>query len=68
MSVRARATVPSLKILAVTVRFARNQEAKMLPTLLKCFPRLEALHVLVMVEVKLRLQQLIIVTHHFRIY
>ncbi|KAF8670881.1 hypothetical protein HU200_050146 [Digitaria exilis] len=46
MSVRARATVPSLKILAVTVRFARNQEAKMLPTLLKCFPRLEALHVL----------------------
>nr|CAB3477523.1 unnamed protein product [Digitaria exilis] len=46
MNVRARATVPSLKILAVTVRFARNQEAKMLPTLLKCFPRLEALHVL----------------------
>ncbi|RLN22398.1 hypothetical protein C2845_PM07G14570 [Panicum miliaceum] len=46
MNVRARATVPSLKILAVTVQFARNQEAKMLPTLLKCFPCLEALHIL----------------------
>ncbi|PAN29878.1 hypothetical protein PAHAL_5G256300 [Panicum hallii] len=47
MNVRARATVPSLKILAVTVQFARNQEAKMLPTLLKCFPCLEALHIMV---------------------
>ncbi|CAO2203928.1 unnamed protein product [Urochloa humidicola] len=46
MNVRARAMVPSLKILAVTVRFACNQEAKMLPTLLKCFPCLETLHVL----------------------
>ncbi|OEL15305.1 hypothetical protein BAE44_0023674 [Dichanthelium oligosanthes] len=46
MNMRSRAMVPSLKILAVTVQFARNQEAKMLPTLLKCFPRLETLHVL----------------------
>ncbi|CAO2203927.1 unnamed protein product [Urochloa humidicola] len=46
MNVKAKAMVPSLKILAVTVHFARNQEAKMLPTLLKCFPHLEALHVL----------------------
>ncbi|CAL4975424.1 unnamed protein product [Urochloa decumbens] len=46
MNVRARTTVPSLKILAVTVHFTRNQEAKMLPTLFKCFPHLEALHVL----------------------
>jgi hypothetical protein len=53
MNVRARATVPSLKILAVTVQFARNQEAKMLPTLLKCFPCLEALHIMVTFEVNL---------------
>nr|TKW15200.1 hypothetical protein SEVIR_5G221400v2 [Setaria viridis] len=46
MNMKDRATVPSLKILAVTVHFVRNQEAKMLPTLLKCFPRLKALHVL----------------------
>nr|AVY91841.1 F-box domain [Saccharum hybrid cultivar SP80-3280] len=46
MNVRARAMVPSLKILAVTLQFACNQEAKMLPTLLKCFPHLEKLHVL----------------------
>lgn len=48
MNVGARAMVPSLKILAVTLQFACNQEAKMLPTLLKCFPHLEKLHVLVM--------------------
>uniref|UniRef100_K3XRB0 F-box domain-containing protein n=1 Tax=Setaria italica TaxID=4555 RepID=K3XRB0_SETIT len=46
MIVRARAMVPSLKVLAVIVRFACNQEAKMLPTLLKCFPCLETLHIL----------------------
>ncbi|CAD6231043.1 unnamed protein product [Miscanthus lutarioriparius] len=46
MNVRARAMVPSLKILAVTLQFACNQEAKMLSTLLKCFPHLEKLHVL----------------------
>jgi hypothetical protein len=54
MNVRARAMVPSLKILAVTLQFACNQEAKMLPTLLKCFPHLEKLHVLVMADAKLR--------------
>lgn len=53
MNVRARAMIPSLKILAVALQFACNQEAKMLPTLLKCFPHLETLHVLVMAEVKL---------------
>ncbi|WVZ69820.1 hypothetical protein U9M48_018549 [Paspalum notatum var. saurae] len=46
INVRARAMVPSLKILAVIVQFACSQEAKMLPTLLKCFPHLETLHVL----------------------
>ncbi|XP_062184980.1 LOW QUALITY PROTEIN: F-box/LRR-repeat protein At5g02910-like [Phragmites australis] len=46
MNVGARAMVPSLKILAVKVQFARNQEAKMLPTLLRCFPRLETLHIM----------------------
>ncbi|KAK3164698.1 hypothetical protein QOZ80_1AG0023370 [Eleusine coracana subsp. coracana] len=46
MKVTARAMVPSLKILAVKVQFARNEEAKMLPTLLKCFPCLETLHIM----------------------
>jgi hypothetical protein len=42
MTVKPRVMVPSLKILAVKVQFARNEEAKMLPTLLKCFPSLES--------------------------
>jgi hypothetical protein len=45
MNVSARAMVPSLKILAVATRFSSNREAKMLPTLLKCFPHLETLHI-----------------------
>ncbi|CAM0946998.1 unnamed protein product [Alopecurus aequalis] len=46
MNVRARAMLPSLKILAVKVRFWRDMEVKMLPTLLRCFPRLETLHIM----------------------
>ncbi|CAN6327174.1 unnamed protein product [Urochloa humidicola] len=46
MNVSASNTVPSLKILAVKVQFACNREAKMLPTLLRCFPRLEMLHIM----------------------
>lgn len=46
MKVRASAMVPSLKILAVAVWFSHEREAKMLPTLLKCFPRLETLHIM----------------------
>uniref|UniRef100_A0ACD5TCJ4 Uncharacterized protein n=1 Tax=Avena sativa TaxID=4498 RepID=A0ACD5TCJ4_AVESA len=39
------AMLPSVKILAVKVRFGNITEAKVLPTLLRCFPRLETLHV-----------------------
>uniref|UniRef100_A0A453NA15 F-box domain-containing protein n=1 Tax=Aegilops tauschii subsp. strangulata TaxID=200361 RepID=A0A453NA15_AEGTS len=47
MNVRARAMLPSLKMLAVKVRFSHDMEVKMLDTLLRCFPRLETLHVMV---------------------
>ncbi|VAI55186.1 unnamed protein product [Triticum turgidum subsp. durum] len=46
MNVRASAMLPSLKILAVKVRFSHAAEAKMLHTLLRCFPRLQTLHVM----------------------
>jgi hypothetical protein len=46
MKVSASNMVPSLKILAVKVQFECNREAKMLSTLLKCFPRLETLHIM----------------------
>ncbi|KAF8726783.1 hypothetical protein HU200_019258 [Digitaria exilis] len=46
MNVSARSMVPSLKILAVKVHFACNREAKLLSTLLKCFPRLKTLHIM----------------------
>jgi hypothetical protein len=39
--------LPSVKILAVKVRFSEDMEAKMLPTLLRCFPQLETLHIMV---------------------
>lgn len=39
--------VPSVKILALKVRFEIRKEAKMLPAFLRCFPNLETLHVLV---------------------
>ncbi|KAE8808020.1 putative FBD-associated F-box protein [Hordeum vulgare] len=46
MNVRARAMLPSLKMLAVKVWFPHDMEVKMLYTLLRCFPRLETLHVM----------------------
>ncbi|CAM0946999.1 unnamed protein product [Alopecurus aequalis] len=46
MNVRARAMLPSLKILAVKVRFSDDMVVKMLPTLLRCFPCLETLHIM----------------------
>uniref|UniRef100_A0ACD5Z8V9 Uncharacterized protein n=1 Tax=Avena sativa TaxID=4498 RepID=A0ACD5Z8V9_AVESA len=39
------AMLPNVKILAVKVRFGNTMEAKMMPTLLRCFPRLETLHI-----------------------
>jgi len=39
--------VPSVKVLALKVRFGVRKEAKMLPTFLRCFPNVETLHVLV---------------------
>jgi hypothetical protein len=47
MNVRARAMVPSLKIFAVKVQFSDHTEVKMLTTLLRCFPSLETLHIMV---------------------
>ncbi|XP_047057216.1 F-box/FBD/LRR-repeat protein At5g53840-like [Lolium rigidum] len=38
--------VPSVKILAVKVRFGIRKEAKMIPTFLRCFPGVETLHVM----------------------
>jgi len=46
LKVSASNMVPSLKILAVKVQFECNREAKMLSTLLKCFPCLETLHIM----------------------
>ena len=47
MNVGACAMLPSVKTLAVKVRFWHDMEVKMLPTLLRCFPRLETLHIMV---------------------
>ncbi|KAL6615495.1 hypothetical protein ACP70R_037765 [Stipagrostis hirtigluma subsp. patula] len=41
-----RTTVPSVKILAVKVRFGVRKDAKMLPSFLRCFPNVEILHVM----------------------
>ncbi|KAL6615496.1 hypothetical protein ACP70R_037766 [Stipagrostis hirtigluma subsp. patula] len=38
--------VPSVKILALKVRFGIRKEAKTLPTFLRCFPNAETLHVM----------------------
>lgn len=40
-------TVPSVKILALKVRFGIRNEAKLLPVFLRCFPNVETLHVMV---------------------
>ncbi|KAM3330912.1 hypothetical protein ACQJBY_027175 [Aegilops geniculata] len=39
--------VPSVKILALKVRFGIRKETKILPTFLRCFPNVETLHVMV---------------------
>jgi len=39
--------IPSVKVLALKVRFGVRKEAKMLPAFLRCFPNVETLHVLV---------------------
>ncbi|KAF2951005.1 hypothetical protein DAI22_01g229900 [Oryza sativa Japonica Group] len=39
-------TVPSVKILALKVRFGIRNEAKLLPVFLRCFPNVETLHVM----------------------
>lgn len=38
--------LPNLKILVVKVRFSHDKEVKMLHPLLRCFPRLETLHIM----------------------
>uniref|UniRef100_A0ACD5V683 Uncharacterized protein n=1 Tax=Avena sativa TaxID=4498 RepID=A0ACD5V683_AVESA len=48
MNVRPRAMLQSLKIFAVKVRFSDHAEVTMLPTLLRCFPSLETLHIMSM--------------------
>lgn len=37
--------VPSVKILALEVKFTVRYEARMLPSFLKCFPNVETLHI-----------------------
>ncbi|KAI4979835.1 hypothetical protein ZWY2020_016588 [Hordeum vulgare] len=46
MTMKDSVTLPSLKILAVKVRFSHDKEVKMLHTLLRCFPCLETLHIM----------------------
>ncbi|CAO2190898.1 unnamed protein product [Urochloa humidicola] len=41
-----RTTVPSVKILALKVRFGVRKEAKMLPSFLRCFPNVATLHIM----------------------
>ncbi|KAL6650394.1 hypothetical protein ACP70R_009319 [Stipagrostis hirtigluma subsp. patula] len=43
--VNPRAMVPTVKILALQVRFGVRNDAKMLITILKCFPNVETLHI-----------------------
>ncbi|CAO2179341.1 unnamed protein product [Urochloa humidicola] len=40
-----RTIVPSVRILGLKVHFEVHNEAKMIPTFLKCFPNIETLHV-----------------------
>jgi hypothetical protein len=37
--------VPSVKILAMEVRFNVRNDAKMIPSVLRCFPNVETLHI-----------------------
>ncbi|XP_004971964.1 putative FBD-associated F-box protein At5g56700 [Setaria italica] len=41
-----RTIVPSVKILALKVRFGVRKEAKMLPSFLRCFPNVVTLHIM----------------------
>lgn len=41
----AHTIIPSVKILALKVRFGVRNEAKMLPSFLRCFPNIETLHI-----------------------
>lgn len=40
-----RTIVPSVKILALMVHFEVRNEAKMIPSFLRCFPNIERLHI-----------------------
>ncbi|KAL6841181.1 hypothetical protein ACP4OV_029150 [Aristida adscensionis] len=46
IQVTPSAMVPTVKILAIHVRFGVRKDAKLLPTFLRCFPNLESLHIL----------------------
>jgi hypothetical protein len=37
--------VPSVRILAIVVRFDIRNDAKMIPSVLRCFPNVETLHI-----------------------
>ncbi|KAM0906266.1 hypothetical protein ACQ4PT_016935 [Festuca glaucescens] len=39
-------TVPSVKILALEVRFGVRNDVKMIPAILRCFPNVETLHIM----------------------
>nr|XP_051229495.1 F-box/FBD/LRR-repeat protein At5g22660-like [Lolium perenne] len=43
--VSPRTMVPSLRILAMEVRFDIRNDAKMIPSVLRCFPKVETLHI-----------------------
>ncbi|XP_051180105.2 F-box protein At5g03100-like [Lolium perenne] len=43
--VSPRTMVPSLRILAMEVRFDIRNDAKMIPSVLRCFPNVETLHI-----------------------
>jgi hypothetical protein len=40
--------VTSVKILSLKVRFGVHNDVKMVPVFLKCFPNVEALHIMVL--------------------
>uniref|UniRef100_A0ACD6A1I9 Uncharacterized protein n=1 Tax=Avena sativa TaxID=4498 RepID=A0ACD6A1I9_AVESA len=43
--VSPRTMIPSVRILAMEVRFNVRNDAKMIPTVLRCFPNVETLHI-----------------------
>jgi hypothetical protein len=42
---RPNIMVPGVRILALEVRFNVRSDAKMIPTVLRCFPNVETLHI-----------------------